>query len=355
MAIQSRQEKLKADIEALDNEIDVRTDGPAPADVRADAPSPDDEPKFEPRTIKEKNIAAHYEAERNAADPEADEPKPNADTAMQLLRDEIAALNAANATRDADAEERASRAVAAEREQYNREREERKAADSEREKKLAAYEEAERKAAIKLTAAEEMALVDKYGEEEAKDRKAMIEESRQSKYDVETMRREMAALKEQVSSPRSQAQSASEADAAQIKQINEEFSPFNDLAKPFGTWNAFTQSSKFKTEIATDAEFNELFMEAFTRKNGQIVGVKPAIAKAAKARLAELMKGAPESRPATPLQSATSKMNSGSVDEGKAEESPAQFSKSLRLAQKRGTLADFGKKLDQSLKRPTIN
>lgn len=355
MAIQSRQDKLKADIEALDSEIDVRTDGPAPADVRADAH--DDEPKFEPRTIKEKNIAAHYEAERNAADPNQsdDEPKPSADSAMKLLQDEIASLRAANETRDSEAEERASRAVAAEREQYNREREERKTADTEREKKLADYEEAERKAATKLTAAEELALVDKYGEEEAADRKAMIEESRQSRYDMENMRREMTAIKDQVSNPRSQAQSASEADAAQIKQINEEFSPFNELAKPFGTWNAFTQSGKFKTEIATDAEFNELFMEAFTRREGKIVGVKPAIAKAAKARLAELMKGAPESRPATALQSATSKMSASSVDEGKADESPAAFSKSLRLAQKRGTLADFGKKLDQSLKRPTIN
>lgn len=355
MAIQSRQEKLKADIEALDSEIDVRTDGPAPANLSADAH--DDEPKFEPRTLKEKNIAAHFEAERNAADqaPLGDDPKPSADAAMKLLQDEIASLRAANETRDAEADERAARAVASEREQYSREREQRKAADVDREKRLADYEEAERKAATKLTAAEEVALVDKYGEDEAKDRKAMIEESRQSKYDVETMRREMTALKDQVSNPRPQAQSALEADAAQVKQINEEFSPFNEIAKPFGTWNAFTQSGKFKTEIATDAEFNELFMEAFTRENGRIVGVKPAIAKAAKARLAELMKGAPESRPPAPLQSATSKMNASSVDEGKAEMTQAEYSKSLRLAQKRGTLADFGKKLDQSLKRPTIN
>jgi hypothetical protein len=356
---QGRQAQLAADIAALDAEAEVLI-GSDPAPVEQQAA--DDTPPVERElTFKEKQLQEYAESRERAKteEPAPTKPgidaKPTADDPSALLREEIESLRTRAEKAEAEAEERASRAVATEREQYARERAERDAADTERNKKYAELEEAQRKAAIKLTAEEQLALVDKYGEDEAKDRQSAIEEMRQLKYDRETDRREMAEMKAAMNRPQpAQATQYARDTDPDAAKINESFAPFNEIAKPFGSWQSFTKSAKFK-DIASDAEFTELFTEAFTRKDGLVVGVKPAIARAAQARLAELMKGKQESRPAPPLQSTSAKMNSGSVDDEQADdETPAEFAKKLRAASMNGGLPAIGKRLDQTLKR-TIN
>ena len=70
--------------------------------------------------------------------------------------------------------------------------------------------------------------------------------------------------------------------------IQAAFSPFTEIAKPYGAWTDFTKHSDFQ-QFAADPEFIVLWSEAFERRGDVIVGAKPAIAKAAARRLAELM------------------------------------------------------------------
>ena len=330
---QGRNESLAAEIAALDSSDQVLDGSPAAPLIGTTGESATEK--------RAEAIKQHFEDVAKADEVTAE---PTESTIIADLRAKLEASEADKVKVRQEAIDSAAMESARLRIEADNEIKLRDAKYAEQSEALAKFEEQKRLDAIKISNEEWTDLVADYGEERATREKSRLESQRQREYDFD---KKLRLLEEKANAPVQVTRDSSSV----VSAINTSFEPFNEIAKPYGTWSDFTKHSDFQ-KFANDAEFKELFSEAFERSGNVVVGAKPSIAKAAAKRLAELMGTKPESKPVpSPQQRMTTEVGESSLDDGKAEDLGA-FARQLRAAQKNGTLQKFGEKLTKDLRQP---